>query len=96
MQKKMDGIVEDIFIGDAQNPETLKGMCDRMNVVFSALGKSVIMFSDEKASFKEIDYQANKNILDEALRSKVQRFVYVSVYGSDKYKDLELAKAHQL
>ncbi len=85
--KKLEGITDDIFIGDAQKPETLIGLCDKIKVVFSAMGKSVSMFSNEKSTFKEIDYQANKNILNEALKGKVQRFVYVSVFGSDKYKD---------
>lgn len=94
--EKLQGVADDIFIGDAQNPETLKGLCDQVRVLFSALGKSVSMFSSDKSSFKEIDYQANKNILDQALKGKVQRIVYVSVFGSDKYKELELAKAHHL
>lgn len=94
--KKLQGVADDIFIADALKPETLKGICNRIRVVFSAMGKSVSMFSNEKSTFKEIDYQGNKNILDEAIKSKVQRFVYVSVFGSDKYKELELAKAHEL
>jgi uncharacterized protein YbjT (DUF2867 family) len=92
--KKLEGIVDDIFIGDAQNPDTLDGLCEGVQVAFSAMGKSVSMFSNEKSSFTDIDYQGNKNILDKACKRNVKRFVYVSVFGSDKYKELELAKAH--
>ncbi|CAN5470582.1 SDR family oxidoreductase [soil metagenome] len=92
---KVKGIADDIFIGDAQKPETLKGICKGISVVFSAMGKGVSLFTNNESTFMDVDYQANKNILDEALQSKVQRFVYVSVFGSEKYKDLDLAKAHQ-
>jgi uncharacterized protein YbjT (DUF2867 family) len=91
----LKGIADDIFIGNAQKPETLKGICTGMKIIFSAMGKSVSLFTNDDSTFMDIDYQANKNILDEALKSKIQRFVYVSVYGSEKYKELELAKAHQ-
>lgn len=93
--KKLKDVADDIFIGDAQDPETLKGLCTNIKIIFSALGKSVSLFSNDKSSFKEVDYQVNKNILDMAMNGKVERIVYVSVFGSDKYKDLELAKAHR-
>ncbi len=86
---------DDIFIGDAQNPETLTNICSKIDIIFSAMGKSVSLFTDNKTTFRDIDYQANKNILDIALKSKVQRIVYISVFGSSKYKDLELAKEHE-
>lgn len=98
-RQSLDGIREEVdeaVLADASNPSSLEKICDQMDFVFSALGKSVSLFSNNDKTFFEVDYQANKHILDQAKKSGIKRFVYVSIYGSDVYSDkFELAKVHR-
>jgi uncharacterized protein YbjT (DUF2867 family) len=92
---KIKNIADEVAIGDASDPETLSGIMDNTDIVFSALGKSVSLFSPDDTSFFEVDYTANKNLIDKAKESGVKRFVYISIYGSDKFGEFELAKVHR-
>lgn len=88
-------IADEVVIGDASEPGTLEGKMDDIDIVFSGLGKSVSLFSPDETSFFEVDYTANKNLIDAAKQSGVKRFVYISIYGSDKFGEFELAKVHR-
>src|SRR5690606_30837820 len=89
--EQLRAYTQDIWVADAQNPDELKGMCDRISHVFSCLGKSVSLFTGGPGSYEEIDYQCNKNILEEAERAGVVRFVYCSILGSEADNKLLLA-----
>jgi uncharacterized protein YbjT (DUF2867 family) len=84
----------DIWVADAQNPDELKTMCDGVSHVFSSLGKSVSLFTGGSGSYEEIDFQCNKNIIEEAERAGVTRFVYCSILGSEPDNKLHLAQVH--
>jgi uncharacterized protein YbjT (DUF2867 family) len=73
-------------------PESLKGICDDIDVVFSSIG---ITKQKDKLSFWDVDYQGNINLLKEALDSGVKQFIYVSVFSTPGMKDLEIVKAHE-
>lgn len=81
-------------IADAMDPLSLKGVCNGFDIVVSALGKSVSPNDKSKPSFRDVDWKANSNILDEAMLAGVQKFVYVSVFHSEKYPYLEYFKSH--
>ncbi len=66
----------DIFVGHATQPETLKGLCEGIDVVFSSIG---IRSFKRKPSIWEVDYQANLNILETAKQAGVKHFIFVSV-----------------
>jgi uncharacterized protein YbjT (DUF2867 family) len=87
--------VNEIIVGDASKPESLHKICENIDIVLSTLGKSVSLFSKDDKTFFETDYIANHHLLNEAKKSEVKRFIYVSIYGSDKYGDFELAKVHR-
>lgn len=83
-------------IGDALKPETLKGVAEGIETVFSCLGAPV----SSKASagwdsFTAVDVPANLALLDEAKRAGVKRFVYVSVFHSEKQKAVGYVAAHE-
>jgi uncharacterized protein YbjT (DUF2867 family)/predicted ArsR family transcriptional regulator len=66
----------DIFVGHATRPETLKGLCQGIDVVFSSLGTR--SFS-RKPTLWEVDCQGNLNLLEAAKREGVKHFIFVSV-----------------
>src|SRR5690606_7967491 len=94
---KLSPYTDDIRIGDASSdsPE-ITNITEGITTVISALGKSVSLFSPSEESFFESDYLANKRILDDAVRNKVKRFVYVSIKCADIGEDYCIAKAHKM
>lgn len=92
--KKLDSFTADIRIADAQNPNELDGMCDGISHVFSSLGKSVSLFTNDHQDYEKIDYECNKNILREAEKAGVSRFIYSSILGSGPDNKLHLARVH--
>ena len=84
--------VDEVFIGEATKPETLKSLCKDIDIVFSSLG---ITRQKDGLSYMEVDYQGNKNILDEAVSDHVSKFMYISVFNADKLRHLEIVKAKE-
>lgn len=71
--------IDEIFIGEVAKPETLYGLCDGIDIVFSSVG---ITRQRDKVSFMDVDYQGNKNILALALEASVKKFIFVSVFNA--------------
>jgi uncharacterized protein YbjT (DUF2867 family) len=44
----------------------------------------------------DVDYQGNKNLLDEAKKNNVSKFIYISVINAHLMKDLKMIKAKEL
>lgn len=88
------GIPASTHIADVTDRKALKGICQGFEIVMSALGKSVSPNDKSKATFRDIDWTVNSNILEEALESGVKKFVYVSALHSEKYPHLEYFKVH--
>jgi uncharacterized protein YbjT (DUF2867 family) len=85
MEPAIDQLYDELFVGEITRPETLKGMCDGIDTVFSSIG---ITRQRDGLGFMDVDYQGNMNLLSEALGSKVRRFVFVSVFMADRIADL--------
>ncbi|MFA9560333.1 SDR family oxidoreductase [Evansella sp. AB-rgal1] len=73
--------VDDIVIGDVTRSQTIKGVCLDVDFVFSSVG---ITKQKDKLTFMDVDFYGNLNLLREAERSKVQRFMYINVHGADE------------
>lgn len=84
--------IDDLFVGEVTQPETLPGLCDGIELVFSSVG---ITRQRDKVTFHDVDYQGNRNILDLALAASVGKFIYVSVYGAEPVEHLAIIKAHE-
>ncbi len=83
----------DIFVGHATRPETLKGLCQGIDVVFSSLGTR--SFS-RKPTIWEVDYQGNLNLLEAAKREGVKHFIFVFVVrGSEMARLSPIAEARE-
>ena len=85
---------EEAVLADATNPHSLEGCCEGVEVVISALGKSVSLRHQGKGSFHDIDFKANRNLLKEAKQAGVKQFIYISAFGAEKFPGLAYFKAH--
>jgi uncharacterized protein YbjT (DUF2867 family) len=81
-------------VADVCNKSSLENICNGQDIVVSALGKSVSPNDSSKPSFREVDFEANKNVLNEALKAGVKKFVYISAFHAEKYLHLEYFKVH--
>jgi len=78
---------------DATDPASLSGLCDGADVVVSTVG---LTKANPNLTAMDIDFQGNKNILDEAVKAGVKKFVYVSVIKADKAPHVPLLHAKAL
>src|SRR6185437_16481110 len=67
-------LVDDVFVGEVTKPETLRGLCDGIKVVFSSIG---ISRQRDRLSYMDVDYQGNRNLLDLAVAAQVRKFVFI-------------------
>ena len=87
----------DIWKGDATKEfDHLKNITRGIDIIISALGNSVSLFTNNHTSFYETDYLTNKHILEDAEKNSVKRFVYISIKGAEENRDAEVAKGHFL
>lgn len=85
------GDLADLSIeAEATRPETLAGVMDGIDLVVSALG---ITRQADGLGYREVDYQANLNLLREAERAGVTRFAYVHVLNAEAMAGVPLVDA---
>jgi len=84
--------VDEVVLGEATKSETINGLCKNIDIVFSSLG---ITKQKDGLSYMDVDYQANRNVLDEALIENVKTFMFISVFNSNKLRHLEIVKAKE-
>ncbi len=95
--EKVAKYTQDIWRADAsEGNEIIKDITKDVSIVISTLGKSVSLFTDRGKSFMENDFYANSNILDDAVKNGVKRFLYVSIKGAEKALEYEVAKSHKM
>ena len=85
-------VATELFEGEATNPSTLRGAMDGVDLVISALG---ITRQRDGLSYWDVDYQANANLLADALAANVERFAYVHVLNAHKMQSVPLVAAKQ-
>ncbi|RYZ51202.1 MAG: NAD-dependent epimerase/dehydratase family protein, partial [Chitinophagaceae bacterium] len=88
-KRELDGIVQNFVVCDVTKPALVSGICTGHDIVISALGKSVSPNDHSKPTFRQIDLEANSNILADAAISGVKKFIYVSAYGAERYPELD-------
>ncbi|MEU9098576.1 NAD(P)H-binding protein [Streptomyces sp. NPDC048361] len=93
-----------MHIGDATDPEALRGCCDGVDVVVSTIGLVGKGRSGGRGPGKgggrgsaptcwDVDYGANRALLAEARRAGAARFVYVSVVRAPGLERVQLVRA---
>ena len=86
----------DAVLADLRDPASLRGICDGVEAVISCAGASMQLGNwGNRASFDEIDYRGNANLLAEARRAGAGRFVYVSLACARDLMHTEYARAHE-
>ncbi len=94
---EMDSIKEqllEVLEADVTRPETLAGKCKDVDIVVSVIG---ITRMKGKLTHMAVDYQGNVNLLNEAKRSGVKKFVFISPAGTDRgYTSVPLYAAKYL
>lgn len=90
-KQKAKSIDADALIeAEATQPSDLSGVMDGVHLVVSALG---ITRQADGLSYRDVDFQANLNLLQEAVRAGVQRFGYIHVLNADRMRDVPLVAA---
>lgn len=82
----------DIFQAELTRPETIKGCCNGVDTVISTVG---ITRQKDGLTYLDVDYQANLNLLNEAMESGVRKFIYVSVLNGEKLRHLKICDAKE-
>lgn len=87
--------IKEILTGQVTKSETLPGLCDDIDIVFSSFSSIGITRQKDKLTYRDVDYQGNRNILDIALTKAVKKFIYVSVFNAHMFENLAIIRAHE-
>ncbi len=84
---------DEIFIGEVTHPESLVGIADGIDTIFSTIG---ITRQRDGVGYDDVDYRGNLSLLRQAARAGVKRFVYVSVlHGRELRSRVRLVAAKE-
>jgi uncharacterized protein YbjT (DUF2867 family) len=72
--------------------KTLQGILKGVDVVISTIG---ITRLKDGLTYWDVDYQANKNLLNQALLEGVKKFVYVASLNGEKMRHLKICAAKE-
>ncbi|MGI8604796.1 MAG: SDR family oxidoreductase [Verrucomicrobiales bacterium] len=88
---------DEVRVADARKPESLEGLCEGARLVISAMGASLRLEPTGRGGggYRGVDYLANRNLLAEARKSGVRKFVYVSLACAEKLRGTAYADAHE-
>ena len=90
--KAMGWELDEIVEGEVTKPETIREICDGIDVVFSSIG---ITKQKDNLTFEDVDYRGNRNLLEVASRAGVRKFIYTSVFRGPSLLHLAIVKAHE-
>lgn len=91
--REIEGVSCETRVIDVTKPETLKGLCDGADAVVTTVG---LTRTSATITNYDIDYQGNLNLLEEAKRAGVKRFVYISVIKADSDPKVPMLHAKAL
>ena len=78
--------IDEIFTGEVTNTNSLSGVCKDIDIVFSSIG---ITKQKDNLTYMDVDYQGNMNLMEEAKKEGISKFIYVSVFNAEKMKNLK-------
>jgi len=93
-KEKVNLEARNLTILEAQvtQPETLKNICENIDVVISTIG---ITRQKDGLTYMDVDFQANANLIDEAKRRGIKKFIYISVLNGENLKHLKICEAKE-
>ncbi len=83
---------EQIVVAQPTEAESLSGCLKDVDVLISTIG---ITRQKDGLTYMDVDYQANANLLEEAKRAGVKKFVYISVLNGDQHRNLKILQAKE-
>jgi uncharacterized protein YbjT (DUF2867 family) len=83
---------DEILVGQVTDPESIKGVARGTDAVISSVG---ITRQKDGHSYKDVDYGANRNLLNEALEAGVSRFVYIASLNGQEMRHLKMIEAKE-
>jgi uncharacterized protein YbjT (DUF2867 family) len=81
-----------VIQAEVTQPHTLSGICEGIDVVISTVG---ITRQKNGLTYKDVDYQANLNLLREAQSAGVKKFIYISAINGDNMRQLKIFEAKE-
>ena len=82
----------EVVEAEVTQPQTLQGVCKGVHKVISTVG---ITRQKDGLTYEQVDFQANKNLLDEALREGVRKFIYISVFKGEAMRHIAIGAAKE-
>ena len=83
----------EILKAELTDPDSIRECCKGIDVVISTVG---ITRQKDGLTYMDVDYQANMNLLEEAKKSGVKKFIYVSVLNGEKLRNLKICDAKEM
>ena len=84
---------DEVFIGEATQPETLAGLCEGAEIVISSLG---IRAFRGRPTYWDVDLKANLNVVERARAAGARRFIFVSVlHGAETRRRVPQVEARE-
>lgn len=74
---------DEVFIGEATEPESIARLCEGANAVVSSLG---VRHFRRHPTIWDVDWLANLNVVQAAESAGVEQFVFVSFLGADQLR----------
>ncbi len=93
--KKLDHLrdyMDEVYVGEITKIESITEVCHDVDYIISSIG---ITRQKDGLSYMDVDYSANKNLLDLAVKNKIQKFIYVSVFNAHLLQDLQIIAAKE-
>lgn len=84
--------IDDFHIGEVTQASSLKNICSGIDVVFSSIG---ITKQKDGLTYLNVDYNGNLNLLEDAKKNGVKKFIYISSLGAEKMPCLRVTAAKQ-
>lgn len=81
-----------IFQAEVTRPETIVNCCVGIDTVISTVG---ITKPQKGLTYQDVDYQANLNLLNEAVKSGVRKFIYISVFKGEQLQNVAICRAKE-
>ncbi|NQZ76690.1 MAG: SDR family oxidoreductase [Ekhidna sp.] len=83
---------EQIIKAEVTDTTTLTGKLQDAEVIISTVG---ITRQKDGLTYMDVDYQANVNLLNEAKKAGIKKFIYVSVINGEKMRNLKIMEAKE-
>lgn len=84
--------IKELIIADMTKPDQLSGLMKDIDAVVSTVG---ITRQKDGLTYMDVDYGCNKNLLNEALISGVDKFMYVAALNGDQLTNLKIMQAKE-